>query len=385
MLTAFSRQFVDFCVSILDHLSDMVSEHPDVARRSHRPWARLTALVGCLVMTSLSLSAATAPAITTQPASKAVTPGAKATFTVVASGTAPLSYQWSKNGTAISGATAATYTTPATVSTDNAASFTVKVTNSAGTKTSNAATLSVNLPPTISTQPANKSVVVGSTASFSVVASGTGTLTYQWSRNGSAITGATAATYTTAATVAGDNNATFTVKVTNSYGTATSSAATLTVTAAVAPSITTQPANKTVTLGSTATFSVVAAGTAPLTYQWSKNGSAISGATSASYTTLATVTADNGASFTVKVTNSAGSVTSNAATLTLNLPPTITGFTPVTGGVGTSVTVTGTNFTGVSAVKFNGVAASSYSVVSATSIAAAAPTGVTTGNPPAPR
>lgn len=88
--------------------------------------------------------------------------------------------------------------------------------------------------------------------------------------------------------------------------------------AATAPSITSQPANATVNAGSTATFSVTATGTAPLTYQWRKNGAAISGATASSYTTPATTTADNGAAFSVVVTNSAGSATSNNATLTVN-------------------------------------------------------------------
>jgi hypothetical protein len=87
---------------------------------------------------------------------------------------------------------------------------------------------------------------------------------------------------------------------------------------ATAPSITTQPASTTVTVGQTATFSVVATGTAPLGYQWQKNSTIISGAMSASYTTSPTTSADNGATFTVKVSNSAGNITSNPATLTVN-------------------------------------------------------------------
>ena len=93
-----------------------------------------------------------------------------------------------------------------------------------------------------------------------------------------------------------------------------------TVSGAVAPQISTAPQNTTVASGQTATFSVTATGTAPLSYQWSKNGTAINGATSASYTTPTTSSNDNGASFTVTVTNSAGSITSNAATLTVNSP-----------------------------------------------------------------
>jgi hypothetical protein len=85
----------------------------------------------------------------------------------------------------------------------------------------------------------------------------------------------------------------------------------------LAPYINTQPANQTVAVGQTATFSVLAAGTPPLAYQWQKNGTDITGATSSSYTTPATTTADSGETFRVKVSNSAGSVTSNAATLTV--------------------------------------------------------------------
>lgn len=83
------------------------------------------------------------------------------------------------------------------------------------------------------------------------------------------------------------------------------------------PTITTQPANQTTRVGQTATFTVAASGTAPLSYQWSRNGAAISGAVSASYTTPAAAPADNGTTFIVKVTNSVGSVTSKAASLTV--------------------------------------------------------------------
>ena len=271
------------------------------------------------------------PLISAQPVSQTVTMGQTATFTVVAAGTAPLSYQWQKNGTAISGATSASYTTPATISADNGAQFVVMVSNSAGSVTSNAATLTVNAgatAPTITTQPANQTVTVGQTATFTVVATGTAPLSYQWQKSGTAISGATSASYTTPPTTSSDNGAKFVVVVSNSAGTVTSNAATLTVNAsATMPTITTQPANQTVTLGQTATFTVVATGAAPLSYQWQKSGTAISGATSATYTTPATTSSDNGAAFVVVVSNSAGSVTSNAATLTVNASataPTIT-------------------------------------------------------------
>src|SRR6266550_390758 len=171
--------------------------------------------------------------------------------------------------------------------------------------------------PSITTQPASQTVTAGQTATFSVAAAGTAPLSYQWMKGGTTIPGATSTSYTTPPTTSADNNSQFTVVVSNTAGNVTSNVATLTVSAAaVAPSISTQPVSQTVTAGQTATFSVVAAGTAPLSYQWQKNGTAITGATSATYTTPATTSADNGAQFVVVVSNVAGNVTSNAATLT---------------------------------------------------------------------
>ena len=94
-----------------------------------------------------------------------------------------------------------------------------------------------------------------------------------------------------------------------------------TISTVSAPTITTQPASQTITAGQTATFSVTASGTTPMNYQWTKNGAAISGATGASYTTPATTSTDNGAQFAVAVSNSAGSVTSATATLTVTSTP----------------------------------------------------------------
>jgi Abnormal spindle-like microcephaly-assoc'd, ASPM-SPD-2-Hydin/Protein of unknown function (DUF1573) len=110
--------------------------------------------------------------------------------------------------------------------------------------------------------------------------------------------------------------------VSNTVGTVTSTAATLTVNPApVGPSITTSPTNQTVTAGQTATFTVVAAGTAPLSYQWQKNGVNIAGATAASYTTPVTTTSDSGSTVAVVVSNTVGTVTSAGATLTVNAAP----------------------------------------------------------------
>jgi hypothetical protein len=173
--------------------------------------------------------------------------------------------------------------------------------------------------PFLTVQPVSVTVTVGQAATFNVSASGTAPISYQWRKNGANMSGATASSYTTPATTTADSGSKFDVVVRNSAGSITSSQATLTVNSAPsAPTLSTQPANQTVAAGQTATFSVVAAGTTPLTYQWQKNGSTIAGATAASYITPVTTTADSGELFRVVVSNSAGNVTSNSATLTVN-------------------------------------------------------------------
>ncbi|PYT92525.1 MAG: hypothetical protein DMG36_14540, partial [Acidobacteria bacterium] len=201
--------------------------------------------VGTADLTGVNFTATgtmVAPAITSQPASQTVTAGQAATFAVVASGTAPLSYQWQKNGANIAGATSSSYTTPATTTSDSGSTFVVVVSNSAGTATSNAATLTVNpapVLPAITTQPSNQTVTAGQAATFTVVASGTAPLSYQWQKNGANIAGATSSSYITSATTTSDSGSTFKVVVSNSAGTATSNSATLTVNSApVAPTIT---------------------------------------------------------------------------------------------------------------------------------------------------
>ena len=175
-----------------------------------------------------------------------------------------------------------------------------------------------NTAPVITIQPADQTVTVAQTATFSVSATGTAPLRYQWQKGATAISGATAATYTTPATSTSDYGSQFAVVVSNSAGSVASNAATLTVNSSGIPVITQQPSNQTVTVGQTATFSVTATGTAPLSYQWQKGTTAISGATAAAYTTPATTSTDNGSQFKVVVSDAAGSKTSNGATLTVN-------------------------------------------------------------------
>ena len=172
--------------------------------------------------------------------------------------------------------------------------------------------------PTIATQPQNQAVLVGGTATFTVLAAGPPAPFYQWRKNSGAISGATGPSYTTPPEVLGDNGAQFSVVVSNSAGSVTSSNAILTVAAApVAPAITTQPQSQTNGIGGSATFTVVASGIPVPSYQWQTNGVNIPGAASASYTMSHLVSGDNGITFRCIVENSAGSATSSSATLTV--------------------------------------------------------------------
>ena len=303
---------------------------------------------------------------------RSVTAGQTATFSVAATGTAPLSYQWQKNGVNV-GANSSSYTTAAATTSDNGASFTVTITNSAGNIKSAAAILTVNaapVAPSITTQPGSQSVTAGQTATFSVAATGTAPLSYQWQKNGVNV-GTNSSSYTAAATTS-DNGASFTVTITNSAGNIKSAAAILTVNAApVAPSITTQPGSQSVTAGQTATFSVAATGTAPLSYQWQKNGVNV-GTNSSSYTTAAATTSDNGASFTVTITNSAGNMKSAAAILTVTtaVTYTISGSISGAGGNGATVTLSGAASASTTAnssgnYTFSGLANGTYAVTPA--------------------
>jgi uncharacterized repeat protein (TIGR01451 family) len=259
------------------------------------------------------------PSISQQPTNQTVIAGATAGFQVGASGSTPLIYQWFFDQTnLLAGATNATLTLP-DVRLGSAGGYSVVVTNSAGGVTSSVAALTVLVPPTITQQPLSVITNQGATVAFSVTAAGTTPLSYQWTFNGTAIPNATASTLTLAG-VQPANGGSYSVVVTNVAGSVTSSSALLTV--EVPPIITQQPVNVITNQGATVAFSVTAAGTTPLSYQWTFNGTAIPNAT-ASTLTLAGVQPANGGSYSVVVTNVAGSVTSSSATLTVLVSPSV--------------------------------------------------------------
>ena len=175
-----------------------------------------------------------APVVTTQPTNLTLLAGGTAAFSVGAGGTQPLSYQWCFNGTnnPISGATNATLTLT-NVQPGQAGSYSVLVSNIVGS-TNSVATLTVVSPPVITTQPQSQTVLSYSSASFNVIATGTGSLTYQWQKNGTnLINGANVSGSTTTnlnlAVVSVADAGNYDVIVSNAYATTNSIVAVLTV------------------------------------------------------------------------------------------------------------------------------------------------------------
>ena len=264
----------------------------------------------------------TPPTIISQPQSQAVTMGGSATFSVVATGSTPLTYQWQFNGANLNGATSSSLTLNS-VQTANAGSYSVVVANGAGSATSASAVLTVNpvvVMPVITVHPQSQTVSAGQSATLSVTAAGTPPLSYQWQKDGASVSGAISATLVLNNVQASDAGA-YRVVINNAAGSVTSAIAMLTVIPVITgPEIVTQPQSRTSILGSTEMFIVVATGNGPFSYQWQKNGAAISGATNASLILNNVQAADSGV-YRVMVSNSFGSAVSQDAVLSLVADP----------------------------------------------------------------
>lgn len=248
------------------------------------------------------------PSITQQPTNQTVNEGGTLTLSVIA--TNATGYQWKKDGEDITSATSATYTKQS-VEPSDAGSYTCVVSGEAGTSvTSDAATVTVNALPVITQQPSSQTVNEGGNINLEVTA--TGATGYQWKKDGSDIPSATDATYSKSGALPADAGS-YTCVVTGAGGSVTSNPATVTVKAL--PVITQQPTNQEITEGETLTLNVVATGATG--YQWKKGEEDILDATTATYTKEGATAADAG-SYTCVVTGAGGSVTSNAATVTVN-------------------------------------------------------------------
>ena len=299
----------------------------------------VTVTNGVSSVTSTVAIVAVGSSITSNPTNLHLNPTQVAAFSVAGQGVGSLSYQWYQipsggtTGVAIPGATSPNYATPPVDLSYDGSQYYATVTDSCGTLTSTDAALAVtagNVPPTIITQPVGQTVATGGTTSFTVAASGTPALSYQWyvipagQKTGTAITGATSATYNVPATstTATNDQDSYYVIVTNAYGQAVSQPASLAVGNGILLQITGQPVTQYVDVGAPATYQVTVVSSLPPTYQWyeaapgTSTFTAIDGATGSTYTLPSAATTDNGDVFYVVVSNGVtSSVTSSSAGL----------------------------------------------------------------------
>jgi hypothetical protein len=258
------------------------------------------------------------PFVITPPQSQTAILSSNVSFTVTASGSQPLSYQWQAHGTNKPGATASTMTLT-NVQLADAGEYRVVVSNGGGSTTSQVAVLSVIFPPSITDQPVAQSVIAGETAQFAVAANGSDPLYYQWRRQGTNLPGETFPILLIQ-NAQPPKEGGYSVVVSNAAGIALSSTVTLTVT--VPPAITSQPQSLSVPSNVTAQLQVGASGTV-LSYYWKRNGSNWPSGGLPTLT-LNNVQPESGGVFSVTVSNRAGMVISSNAVLYVGWPLALT-------------------------------------------------------------
>jgi hypothetical protein len=286
---------------------------------------------GCANMASSasergSHGANSAPSILTQPASQTVNAGQTATFLVTASGKAPLSYQWKKNGVVISGATSASYTTPPEAT---GSQFAVVVSNSAGSATSSVATLTIGaFSVTITVNPGNLTLAVGNTQAFSANISGTSNTAMTWTVSGagciSAGCGTISANGLYVAPMSVPSPPSVTVRATSAADPTKSASASVSIVAAAAVLLSLSPANGSVLTAGTQSFNASVTGTSNTAVGWKVTGAGCSGSTCGSLSTSglravysAPPVAPSPAGVTVTAVSAADSTKSAAANVTV--------------------------------------------------------------------
>lgn len=214
------------------------------------------------------------PAIVSQPTPQSAFVASNALFEVIADGTLPLRYQWRFNGAELAGATN-TSMLIGSVATNDAGDYSVVITNDYGSITSSVAKLTViALPPAIAIHPGSLIVPLGSNAMFSVIATGSPPLSFQWAFNEAPLEGQTNTSLSLPNTLTNDAGA-YSVRITSPYGSITSRVATLTVVRP--PILRSPPAELWLEAGSRALLAVDVSGMGPLTFQWQLNGSDLPG------------------------------------------------------------------------------------------------------------
>jgi hypothetical protein len=249
-----------------------------------------------------------------------------------------LAYQWLKDGVNLSdggnlsGASTTALSITSAQPSDNG-NYTVVITNVFGATTSTPpAVLTINagnIAPSI-TGPNDQTVIQGNNATFSAAVAGVPAPSLQWRKDGVDIPGATTASLTINNAQHPADDGTYSIVAANVAGSATNSA---TLTVIVPPTISIQPSNTNAVSGSPASFSVTATGFPAPGYQWRKNGAPIANATTSTLVFVATQPSD-AASYTVQVTNAAGSISSLSANLIVNSTMAVASLSPGNGAVG---------------------------------------------------
>jgi alpha-tubulin suppressor-like RCC1 family protein len=312
-------------------------------RRGQAIHAVVTTVVATVVVIlggTAGLAGATspvAPVVTLQPISQGAMAGNTLTFSAAASGSPTPTVQWqlSVDGGSswgnVSGLTSTSFTTGPLTDLANGWEVRAVFTNAGGSAASNAATITIvpGVAPFVFEPPTSQTAIAGNTLTFSAAASGSPTPTVQWQLSvdgGSSwgnVSGLTSTSFTTGPLSLLENGWEVRAIFTNAAGSATSSAATMTVVTAEAPVMYEQPTSMTVPVGGSVVFTAIATGFPTPTVQWqvSLNGGAawgdISGATSINLVTGTLSNLENGWELRAVFTNASGSATSNAATITM--------------------------------------------------------------------
>jgi hypothetical protein len=291
----------------------------------------------------LTVQAAVAPVVYGLPSLLTVPYGEQMSLHASVTGSDPLTYQWKKDGVAIEAANWQSLYVWSAVTSDSG-NYTLTVANSVGTVTSSpvAVTIAAPIAPSIGAMRPSLVVPLNETLSIQATVKGSQPMTFQWRKNGSPITGATNTGYYQARATEGDAG-TYDLVATNVAGSATSDGVVVTIAPAEPPSIFGLPPSLTTDAGSGLSFSPSVTGTSPMTFQWSKDGAAISGATSSYFWKHNLTTTDSG-SYVLTATNSAGTTTSApiAVIVQAATAPVIFGLPPsVTVAYGTSLSLYG--------------------------------------------
>jgi predicted outer membrane repeat protein/parallel beta-helix repeat protein len=289
---------------------------------------------GYINSTDVTLNVLSPISVTAQSGNMTACAATTANFSLTASGSTPISYQWYGPAGSISGATNNSYTTPSLTMSGQGNYYCV-ATNACGSVQTSNVLLNINSAPVISQQPSNTMSCVGQSTVFSVVPSGVQTYSYQWYKNAQPITGAINNVFLINSTTLNDS-ANYYCVVTNQCGNTTSSSALLTVKTPI--TIISQSADSSRCVGGQMTFSLNATGSSPITYQWYRNNYLLPGVTSSTYS-LNNISMPNAGYYHAFATNACGIVSTTYKTLTVHNNPVVNIGNDTTFCFGSSITL----------------------------------------------